>query len=123
MELDPHPRTVELLRNRPDLEEPIVIVGADQLASFPTWHEPEGVLRLARLAVATRPGVDDAGLQRVLETIGHADRITRFRIRPVPVSSSQVRARLARGEPVDHLVPAGVAALLARRAGGAPARG
>jgi nicotinate-nucleotide adenylyltransferase len=123
VELDPYPRTVRLLRGRPDLEEPIVVVGADQLADFPAWEDPEEVLRLARLGVATRPGVDEAAVQRALDAVGQPDRVVRFRIEPVAVSSSEVRARLARGEPVDHLVPPGVAALLARHAGSASARG
>ena len=39
-----------------DYEDPVFLIGADELADFPTWKEPERVLELARLGVATRPG-------------------------------------------------------------------
>jgi nicotinate-nucleotide adenylyltransferase len=123
VELDPHARTVDLLRSRPDLEEPVVIVGADQLAAFGTWREPDEVLRLARLAVATRPGVDEAAVARALAGVARPERVTRFDVEPVLVSSSELRARLARGERVDAFVPPAVAELLTRRAGEVPARG
>ena len=53
--LDPYPRTVDLLR-RESFPDPIFVIGADQFAGFLSWKEPEEVLSLARLAVATRPG-------------------------------------------------------------------
>src|SRR4030095_6899600 len=55
--LDPHARTVDSLRAL-GLDDPVFLIGADEFASFPTWTSPEEVLRLARLGVATRPGVD-----------------------------------------------------------------
>ena len=55
VELDEHPRTVDMLRAR-QLEDPTLILGADELAAFPDWKEPETVLELARLAVGERPG-------------------------------------------------------------------
>ena len=124
VELDPHPWTVDLLRARPDFEDPVVIVGADQLAAFPTWREPEEVLRLARLAVATRPGVDIDALERALGALGALrERVLRFAAGPVPVSSSELRARLAAGKPIDDLVPPAVTRLLAARPGAVAPRG
>lgn len=117
VEPDPHARTVDLLRARPDLGDPVVIVGADQLVAFPTWQEPDEVLRLARLAVAARPGIDEMAVERALAAIGSPGRVLRFAVETVPVSSSQVRARLTRGEPVDALVPPGVARLLGGASG------
>ena len=38
--------------------ELIFLVGADQFAKLETWKEPERVLELARLGVATRPGYE-----------------------------------------------------------------
>ena len=38
------------------LDDPVLLIGSDELADFPTWKEPEAVLELARLAVAARPG-------------------------------------------------------------------
>ena len=49
---------------RSALDDPVFLVGADEFASFLGWKEPERVLELARLGVATRPGVDRATPRR-----------------------------------------------------------
>jgi nicotinate-nucleotide adenylyltransferase len=101
VELDPFPFTVDMLRAR-GWDDPVFLVGADQLASFASWVEPEAVLELARLGVATRPGY----------LVAPRDRVEVFEIPPVDVSSSEVRRRVAAGEPIDHFVPPAVAALI-----------
>ena len=55
VELDPHPRTVDMLREG-RFPDPLFLVGADEFAELLTWKDPNGVLELARLGVATRPG-------------------------------------------------------------------
>jgi nicotinate-nucleotide adenylyltransferase len=112
VELDPYGRTVDLLRARPDLADPVVIVGADQLAAFTTWKEPGEVLRLATLAVAARPGVDDEVVDAALGALAGAARVRRFAVEQVPVSSSQLRERVSRGQSIDRLVPPAVASLV-----------
>ena len=114
VEPDRHPRTVDLLEElRP--RDAVFLVGADELADFPSWKDPVRVLELVRLAVATRPGVSDERLREALTRVPAPDRISFFELEPYAVSSSEIRARIARGEPVDALVPAGVADEIARR--------
>ena len=55
VELEQHRYTVDALEAA-GYDDPIFLVGADELADFPTWKDPERVLELARLGVATRPG-------------------------------------------------------------------
>ncbi len=107
VELDPHPRTIDTLREG-RFDDPVFLVGADQFADFLTWKDPDGVLELARLGVATRPGYRRARLERVLAELARPDRVSFFEIEPVDVSSSDVRARVARGKPIDGLVPPAV---------------
>lgn len=102
VELDPYPRTIDLLRAR-RWNDPILLIGADQLAAFSSWKEPEAVLELARLAVAARAGYARRPM----------DRVEFFDIPEVDVSSTEVRRRVAAGEPIDELVPPAVAALIA----------
>lgn len=102
IELDPYPRTVDMLRARA-WHDPIFLVGADQLAAFASWKEPEEVLRRTRLGVATRPGYAPP-----LD----GDRIEPFELPPVDVSSSEIRRRVAAGEAIDGLVPPAVAGLI-----------
>jgi nicotinate-nucleotide adenylyltransferase len=89
-----------------------LVIGADQVASLPRWHRPKRLLELARLAVVERPGVvvDDAALEAAGLVAG---RVHRVAMPHIDVSSTEIRRRLAAGEPVWHLVPAGVEPLLA----------
>jgi nicotinate-nucleotide adenylyltransferase len=104
--LDRHPRTVDLLRER-RWDDPVFLLGADEYLDFARWKEPDAVLELARLGVATRPGYALPGER--------PDRVLFFELDPVPVSSSEIRERVARGEPIDGLVPPAVAAEIAGR--------
>lgn len=111
---DDHPRTVDLLRDGP-WRDPLLLVGADQLCDFLDWKEPEEVLRLARLGVATRPGYPRERLDAVLARLAQPERVLFFELEPLPVSSSGIRARIAAGEPIDDLVPPALAAEIERR--------
>jgi nicotinate-nucleotide adenylyltransferase len=90
------------------------IVGADTARTLPTWREPAKVLQSARLAVAERSG---ASREQVLSTVAELQASSRARasevvfleMPAVEVSSSMVRERAARGEPLEALVGAGVA--------------
>jgi nicotinate-nucleotide adenylyltransferase len=85
------------------------IVGADALADMPNWHEPQRILRHARLAAAPRAEGGDA-----LPPIeGIAERIDRFAMPRLDVSSSAIRAAVAAGASVRYLVPDAVAAYIA----------
>jgi nicotinate-nucleotide adenylyltransferase len=107
--LDEHARTVDTLRAHPEWVDPVFLIGADQFADFPTWKEPDEVLRRARLAVATRPGFPRDRLQAVLEQLEQPDRVLFFEIQPTPVASRELRARLSRGEDVHAEIPPAVA--------------
>ena len=61
----------------------------------PDLEEPERVLELARLGVATRPGYAPTTT---------SPRIQIFELEPHPVSSSEIRERVRSGEPLDGLV-------------------
>lgn len=93
--------------------EAIFLVGADEFASFLGWKDPDEVLRHVRLGVATRPGFPHERLDPVLERLGRPDRVELFDIPALPVSSTDVRERVASGLPIDGLVPAAVVTLVA----------
>ena len=90
----------------------IFLVGADEFASFLTWKEPQRILELVRLGVATRPGYESTQLDEVLGRLERPQRVELFEIEPVPVSSSDIRSRVRRGEPIEGLVSPAVAALI-----------
>ena len=98
--LDDHAYTVDMLRDLA-LDDPLFLIGADEWRDFATWKEPDEVLRLARVAVGTRAGVEDAA--------DTPERVTFFHFDSPPVSSREIRTRVARGVPIDGLVPPAVA--------------
>jgi nicotinate-nucleotide adenylyltransferase len=113
IEIDEHARTVDSLEAR-DLDDPFFVIGADELAAFESWKAPDRVLELARLAVATRPGVSKDTVDAVRSRLGADGRIVSFSMEPVAISSTEVRARVACGASVQDLVPAAVAEAIAR---------
>jgi nicotinate-nucleotide adenylyltransferase len=112
--LDPHARTVEMLRES-GWAEPLFVIGADEFCDFLSWKEPEEVLERTRLAVATRPGFPHERLERVLARLRRPERVEFFSIDPYPVASRDLRAAAAAGEPLDGLVPPAVAQLISER--------
>ena len=109
--LDEHERTVDTLASGP-WHDPLFVVGADEFCDFLGWKDPDGVLARARLAVATRPGYPRDRLDAVLGRLSHPERVLFFEIEPLPISSRELRERVARGEPVDAFVPPAVAELI-----------
>jgi nicotinate-nucleotide adenylyltransferase len=103
--LDPHAFTVDSVRDD-HFGDAVFIVGADQGAFFENWKEPEEILKHVKLAIGTRFGFPDRDLGR------YGDRVIPFQLASPPISSSDIRARVARGEPIDDLVPPEVARLI-----------
>jgi nicotinate-nucleotide adenylyltransferase len=109
--------TLEQIHASDPESELTFIVGADIARTLPAWREPVKVLEFAHLAVAERSGTS---AEEVLETIAAlrdggsaaspgAGDVRFLRMPVVEVSSSSVRARVSRAEPVDQLVGPAVA--------------
>jgi nicotinate-nucleotide adenylyltransferase len=81
------------------------LIGADHVPKLTQWRAAEELARLAEFVVISRPGQAQAPLPepfrgRVLKGF------------PLGVSSSEIRARLRAGLPIDALVPEPVAEAL-----------
>lgn len=113
VELDRHGRTVDSLEERKPVDA-LFVLGADELAGFESWKSPGRVLELVRLAVAMRPGVSRDDVDAVRARLAASDRILEFELEPIAISSSEIRDRVARGEPVDDVLPASVADAISR---------
>lgn len=80
------------------------IAGADTILEIRTWHRWEELLRECRFAALTRPGCDTAALRALLpEELW--DRVDLVPAPGLDVSSTEVRERVRRGEPIRYLVP------------------
>jgi nicotinate-nucleotide adenylyltransferase len=108
VELDQYPRTIDSLRAGRWLD-PVLLIGADEFADLLSWKEPDALLELATLAVATRPGYPRRQLDAVLGALKRPERVSFFEIAPHPVSSAEIRDRVRRGESIAGLVPGAVA--------------
>jgi len=78
------------------------LIGADNVASLSGWRETDELARLAEFVVIPRPGESPAAFPspfrgRMLQGF------------PFGVSSSQIRARVKAGLPINQLVPPAVA--------------
>jgi nicotinate-nucleotide adenylyltransferase len=115
--LDEHARTVDTLRAHPEWNDPVFLIGADEFCDFLSWKDPQEVLELTRLAVATRPGFPRERLESVLERLDHPERVLFFDIEPTPVASRELRERY-----VEADVPPAVAEIIRRESlyGGLP---
>jgi nicotinate-nucleotide adenylyltransferase len=96
--------TAETLRQLhttyPDAEL-FIILGVDSLVDLPKWRDPETILHLAQVLAVPRPG--EYRIPRALE-----GRYDMLEFPEAPVSSTEVRQRIAEGGPLDGLLPAGV---------------
>ena len=94
--------TVRDYARRFDGAEIFYLIGTDHVAKLPQWREAGELARLAEFVVIPRPGEAEVPFPkpfrgRVLQGF------------PFEVSSSQIRARVRAGLPVDPLLPAAVA--------------
>jgi nicotinate-nucleotide adenylyltransferase len=79
-------------------EEPYFIIGADAFAEITSWHRWQDLLRLTEFIVVTRPGHQYATPQGA--------RVHRLETVALPVSSSEIRRKLAAGQIPAELPPA-----------------
>ena len=94
-------------------QEPFFIIGADAFAEIATWHRWRDLVRLTEFIVVTRPGHK--------YTAPEGARVHRLDTVALPISSSEIRRKLAQGEtPAD--LPLEVAAYIAGKGLYRPAR-
>jgi nicotinate-nucleotide adenylyltransferase len=105
--------TLRALRARAPEVELIFVVGGDQAQGLPGWREPEAVLELAVLGVAAREGIGREDVRGRLDGLASPERLAFFSMPRIDVSSSDLRRRVAAAQPVRHLVPDPVLALIA----------
>jgi nicotinate-nucleotide adenylyltransferase len=101
--------TLRDLREKAPDDEPFLILGGDQAAALPNWHEPEAVLSLATVAVAERTNWSRNAIGIKVGRLRGAERIRYLDMPLMQVSSSAIRRRVAEGLPIRYLVPDKVA--------------
>lgn len=90
------------------------LTGTDAVRDLPKWHQPEEVLRLARFAVMTRPGVNARDVLNALPDPWER-RITFIEMPGLDISATDLRARVATGRSIRYLLPPSVEAIISVR--------
>jgi len=88
--------TVKALKDESPDANITLLMGADQYAKRNSWHRWPELEKLCDIAVVARSG---SAMREKVKTIP---------MTPMPVSASDIRARLARGEDVAAMLPAAV---------------
>jgi len=86
----------------------VLVIGADVVASLDTWERLEEVRARCRLAIVNRPGAPPPA-------VPPGWRADVVEIPALEVSSTDLRARLGDGRPLDYLVPEAAVRELRRR--------
>ena len=91
--------TVRLVRDQLDPQDEIFfLIGADAFDEIETWKDWRDLIKLIDFIVVARPGRE--------YKIPAGARVHRMDNLSLPVSSSEIRGRLAAGEPTPELSPA-----------------
>jgi nicotinate-nucleotide adenylyltransferase len=100
--------TLALLRDEAPARELFLILGSDAAAGLPTWDRADEVRSLATLVVVDRPGTRSAGPPPGWTW-------ERCEVPRLEVSSTELRARVAEGRPLDYLLTPAVIATIGDR--------
>ncbi|MCX8009678.1 MAG: nicotinate-nicotinamide nucleotide adenylyltransferase, partial [Ignavibacteria bacterium] len=80
--------------------EYFLIIGADNILDFKKWKEPKEILKLCKLIVTNRGGMD---IKIPNSILGH--KIYIVQIPNLEISSSTVRRLVREGKSIKYLVP------------------
>ncbi len=105
------------------------LIGLDAFLDFPSWREPQTLLKLCRFVVLSRPGLlfrslstvpllppipvpslmdlDAGRISRIEAPLG-TQGLTCLKLPPSPVSASDIRSQIRQGHPVPNLLPPSV---------------
>ena len=102
--------TVDILRRQLGRStELYFIVGWDSLAGLSQWKEPERLVKMCKLVGVNRPGFDRPDLRELEPDIpGVLKSVLWLDIKPIDISSSEIRKRVAEGLSIHGMVPEAV---------------
>ena len=104
--------TLEILAEHFPNAQLFFLMGEDSLRDLPEWHHPERILRVAKLAVAGRPGVETDLESLEFQVPGVRKRVHVVPTEEIAISSSEIRRRVKENQSIRGLVPASVEAYI-----------
>ncbi|MCH7760184.1 nicotinate-nucleotide adenylyltransferase [candidate division TA06 bacterium] len=98
--------TLTVLRKSCPKTELFLIMGIDQLIEMETWKDPKTIFQLAHVVVMSRPGYKrEKIVDRRPETLEWQSKMLWVEVSPIEISSTMIRERIRRSEPVQDLLP------------------
>jgi len=83
-----------------------LLMGWDSLGELPLWKDPERLVELCRIAAFNRPGYSRPELKSLEGSIPEISKtVVWLDIKPVDISSSDIRIKVRQGLPIANLVP------------------
>ena len=85
-----------------------LIMGADMLLSFDQWHKWRELLGQVKIAAAARDAGEEQAMQQKAAALSPDGRITVLKTTPLPMSSTQIREMIRKGEDPSAFLPPAV---------------
>lgn len=96
-------QTMRCLKKSNPADTFYLCLGEDSFVDFKKWHKWKGILEFCELLVAGRPDIESDDINTDLANFSHF-----IEHKPVSISSTQIREKRRRNEPVEDLVPESV---------------
>ena len=98
-------QTLEQLRAADPSRELFLLMGADSVAEFASWREPQRILELAHVVAVNRAGEqpDLSNVAPLCQAVGRSIRVVEMPA--VDFAASDIRARVAAGRSIRFLTP------------------
>ena len=88
------------------------ITGADAVREILTWRKPDSLVELGDFIAAARPGYPLADLERAIGDL--AEHVHSLPVPGMAISSTELRVRVQRQQPIRYFTPACVASYIAK---------
>jgi nicotinate-nucleotide adenylyltransferase len=101
--------TVQIIGKQFPDAELFFVMGGDSFKSFPSWHQPNEIVKHCRLAVMRRPSSNPVQPDMHAAVLPQlSSRVDMIEAPPIGISATKVRLQLASHKSVRYLVPQNV---------------
>lgn len=102
-------QTLKYLTGKYPKDEIFLLMGSDMFLSLPTWKHPEMIYQMSTICGIARQEGEILLLEQQLQRFQQMNVASQILyIDPQPISSTQIRNWIRRGESVEHYLPVGV---------------
>jgi len=92
------------------------IIGGDSLGDLPRWRDPSQLIELCQVVAVNRPGYPAFSPERLEPVIpGAGERIRHLTVPALNIAASEIRRRVAAGQPIRYMVPDAVVRYIEER--------